>query len=192
MMEERSLNINSFQDAASSIKIAILQSQLRAVRLINQEQLALYYGIGRFISQNTRKKHWGSSAIKSISTYLKQDLPGLRGFSETNIKNMRLFYEAWIDLDQKSSVQTDNLSNTDKVSQANTDDSTDNEEVIIRQFGLTNLDSFPIVAFMCISFTHHIAIINNAKVREERLFYIQYCNDYKVDVDGLKKAISMD
>ena len=40
--------------AVQAIKGAILQSQQRALAAINQEQLALYYGIGRFISSNTR------------------------------------------------------------------------------------------------------------------------------------------
>lgn len=57
--------------------------------------LALYYGIGRFISQNTREGKWGTGAIKSISEQLKHDLPGLRGFSESSLKKMRQFYEQW-------------------------------------------------------------------------------------------------
>lgn len=32
---------------------------------------------------------------EEISKLLQQELPGLTGFSETNIKNMRIFYEAW-------------------------------------------------------------------------------------------------
>lgn len=36
-----------------------------------------------------------TDAIKRIAKRLQQDLPGLRGFSETNIKYMRLFYDAW-------------------------------------------------------------------------------------------------
>ena len=32
------------------IKTAILQSQARAAKAVNQEQLALYYGIGRYVS----------------------------------------------------------------------------------------------------------------------------------------------
>ena len=65
-----------------------MQSQSRAVKAVNQEQLALYYGVGRYISANTRNKHWGSGMIKSISQSLRNELPGLRGFSETNLKNM--------------------------------------------------------------------------------------------------------
>ena len=38
---------------------------------------------------------WGTGAINLISNRLQQELPGLRGFSATNMKSMRLFFEAW-------------------------------------------------------------------------------------------------
>lgn len=97
------------RNAVSTIKTAILQSQAHAVKAVNQEQLALYYGIGRYISENTRNNKWGTGALKSISEQLRQELPGLRGFSETNLKNMRLFYEAWNSIESNSSVATDEL-----------------------------------------------------------------------------------
>ena len=87
-------DIRHYQNAVDVIKTAILQSQARAAKAVNQEQLALYFGIGRFISENTRNKNWGTGTLKHISDSLKLELPGLRGFSETNLKNMRLFYEA--------------------------------------------------------------------------------------------------
>ena len=34
--------------AVQTIKSAILQSQYMAIKLVNKEQLALYYGIGRY------------------------------------------------------------------------------------------------------------------------------------------------
>ena len=37
----------------------------------------------------------GTSALKRISDQLLRELPGLKGFSETNLKKMRLFYENW-------------------------------------------------------------------------------------------------
>ena len=43
-----------YNDAVKQIKTAILQSQAKALKGVNQEQLALYYGIGRFISYNSR------------------------------------------------------------------------------------------------------------------------------------------
>ena len=38
---------------------------------------------------------------------LLREMPGLRGYSETSLKNMRKFYDAWQILDIKSSVATD-------------------------------------------------------------------------------------
>ena len=51
-------------NAVQVIKDAILQSQQRALKLVNQEQLALYFGVGRYISSNTRTKNWGKGFIE--------------------------------------------------------------------------------------------------------------------------------
>jgi len=64
-------NISTYQNAVDVIKNAILQSQARAVQSVNQEQLSLYYGIGRYVSVNTRKNNWGSGAIETISARLR-------------------------------------------------------------------------------------------------------------------------
>lgn len=52
---------------------------------------------------NTRNKI-GVRELKAISELLRKELPGLRGFSETNLKNMRTFYEAWSGIESNSSV----------------------------------------------------------------------------------------
>ena len=44
----------SYDSAVSVIKAAILKSQARAAQAVNQEMLALYYGIGKYISHNSR------------------------------------------------------------------------------------------------------------------------------------------
>ncbi|MDR2848187.1 MAG: DUF1016 N-terminal domain-containing protein, partial [Bacteroidales bacterium] len=85
----------TYQEAVREIKEAILRSQYRAVSSVNREQLSLYYGIGRYVSLHSRDGFWGTGAIEQISTTLRKELPGLRGFSVANIKRMRLFYEEW-------------------------------------------------------------------------------------------------
>ena len=95
--------------AVETIKTAILQGQYEALKEVNRVQLAVYYAIGKYLSKNTRKGVWGTSALKQISDQLRKELPGLRGYSEANLKNMRLFYEQWIQLDSNSSVATDEL-----------------------------------------------------------------------------------
>ncbi len=174
------------------IKTAILQSQVRVVKAANQEQLALYFGIGRYVSANTRNKNWGKGAIKAISELLRKELPGLRGFSETNLKNMRTFYEAWSGIESNSPVVTDELGGKSAIAIAKNREDVDNECDVIRQLQLTNLAGFPIVPFLSISFTHHIAILANVKDWDERLFYVQFVTDNKVSVEELEGVIKQD
>lgn len=95
--------------AVETIKKAILQGQYEAAKGVNRVQLAVYFGIGKYVSMHTRKGVWGTGALESISEQLRKELPGLKGYSATNLKKMRLFYEQWIMLDPKSSVATDEL-----------------------------------------------------------------------------------
>ena len=81
--------------AVREIKTAILRTRYMAARMANAEMLKLYFGTGAYISVNSRKGKWGTGAIAEISARLQQELPGLRGFSATSIKYMRIFFETW-------------------------------------------------------------------------------------------------
>lgn len=167
-------DIQVIGSAVTVIKTAILQSQARAVKAVNEEQLALYYGIGRFVSANTRNKNWGKGIIEQISERLRKELPGLRGFGASSLKNMRLFYEAWSSLECNSPIAIGEL-----------EDKADT----IRQLQLTNYPDFPLAEFLSISFTHHIRILENAKDMDERIFYIRYCHNYKPAADDVRSII---
>ena len=41
---------------------------------------------------------------------MRQELPGLRGFGASNLKNMRLFYEAWYMIEPNSPIAIGELS----------------------------------------------------------------------------------
>ena len=172
--------MNQYSDAVRQIKTAILQSQVKALAGVNQEQLALYYGIGRYISQNSRSGFWGKDAIETISRQLSAEMPGLRGFSARNLRNMRIFYEQWKLLDSNLAVATAKL------------EPLDNEGDTIRKLHLTNYENFPVTAFFGIGFTHHTAILAGVKSFQERLFYIQLCHDLRLTVEGLQQRIAED
>ncbi len=171
-------DIQNIISAANVIKTAILQSQARAAKAVNQEMLALYYGIGRFISANTRNQNWGKGVLVRISERLRDELPGLRGFGERHLKNMRTFYEAWSAIENKSAIAIAEITN-----------SSDNNADTISQLRLVNLPDFPLTEFLNISFTHHIRIIENAKEMDERMFYIRYCYNYKPAADEVRYII---
>ena len=57
-------------EAVKAIKSAILKAQTSAARDVNRAQLTLYYGIGKYVSENSREGTWGTGAIDAISEQL--------------------------------------------------------------------------------------------------------------------------
>lgn len=173
-----------YNDAVKQIKTAILQSQAKALKGVNQEQLALYYGIGRFISQNSRAGFWGKDAIDTISRQLSTEVPGLRGFSPRNLRNMRMFYEEWKCLDTNladASAKLD-LGNKSADESANLDS--------CKSLAPLEIADIPIVAFFSIGFSHHTLILSKTKTLEERRYYIQLCSDLQLSYDALERKIA--
>ena len=109
----------------------------------------IFPGIGRYVSANTRKKNWGKGALTAISEphRMEMEVPGLKGFSERNLKNMRTFYEEWRILENYNSA-----GGTAEFTEINTESSVRTDELQaddeIRQLQLTNLPDFPVVAFL--------------------------------------------
>ena len=149
-----------YSHAVAVIKSAVEQSRYRALQAGNAELLSLYYGIGRYVSENTRNGAWGTDAIKQISEKLQKELPGLRGFSETNIKYMRLFYEAWAPFVNRQPAADDLEVDGKKLLS------------VIRQPMADDMDWSK---FLSIGFNHHIEIITKVKDVDARIFYIHEC-----------------
>jgi len=182
--------VNAKYDAAvEEIKNAILQSQYQASKGVNSIQLSLYFYIGKYVSDNSRNGFWGTGAIAYISERLKRQMPGLRGFSETSMKNMRTFYEEWSalnDPESKSSVVTDDLTDGD------TGNAVKETSLQIRPLRLTILEGFSAEEFLAVPFTHHYTILSKVKEPQKRAYYIRLCAHEHLSVEGLKKAITND
>ncbi len=162
----------NYREAVRAIKTAILRSQSRAARFTNAEMLSLYFAIGGYVSGNSRKGTWGTGAIEEISARLREELPGLRGFSSGNIKLMRQFFEAWQPYLQTSA---EFLREPKSVATAIDLEQTDEGGLVISPKRLLSATDFPMEDFMGISFTHHMEILHKTKEREERLFYVHEC-----------------
>ena len=177
---------NNYVLAVKQIKTAILKSRYEAAALANKELLKLYFGIGQYVSFHSRNKNWGKGAIDSISSLLQQELHGLRGFSATNIRNMRIFYEEWecmqpflIDkkepLFQFSEEELDRQLLSAELKNQNRQLATGdlNDSFLIQQLPTAELENEWIELFLKVPFTQHRLIIRGAEVTEERVFYIQ-------------------
>lgn len=189
---EQNSNITLYETAAETIKTAILQGQYEALKSENRVQLAVYFGIGKFISSNSRNGGWGTDALSAISELLRKILPGLRGFSATQMKEMRLFYEGWNELDRNSSVTTDELRKV--VSSVATEEMQTGSKAIntidiYNSITISNLSDFPVNDFFRVPFTHHSLILRMAKSMAERFYYIHRCAEKHLSVRALKKLI---
>lgn len=177
-MEE---NIIKYRNAVSTIKQAILQSQYRAAKLVTGEQLSLYFGIGGYVSANSREGTWGTGAIDRISEQLRRELPGLRGFSASSIKDMRAFYEFWCQYINRQPLAVD-LQITEN-----------NTVIDIDSFALQNWSPLAVEInreeFLSVSFSHHIEILHKTKDIHEVLFYIHQTVIHKWDKYDLRDRL---
>ena len=148
------------QQAVQTIKSAIQRSQARSLQHVNNEVLSLYYGIGQYISSNTRHHFWGTGALKTISGQLQKEMPGLTGFGETSLKNMRTFYEEWCEYVNR---------------QPAADDLPIDETELLVQIRQPMGDEFSWIDFLRVPFTHHIIILRKLKSFDERAFYLHLC-----------------
>jgi hypothetical protein len=131
--------------AVETIKTAILQGQYEALKGTNRIQLAVYFSIGKYLSKNTRRLSYGEGGLKAISDQLHRDLPGLRGYSATQLNEMRRFYEAWQMLDAKdSSVATDKSGTMKKSVVTDESQLTLNQSDIYHTMVIPDVTEFPI------------------------------------------------
>ncbi|MBR0408452.1 MAG: DUF1016 family protein [Clostridia bacterium] len=176
-----------YDDAVDAIKSAILQSQCDAARSVNEKQLKLYYGIGKYISLNSRKGFWGKGAIDAISERLDKELPGLKGFSVRNLRYMRTFYEEWAMLDN---TPIENVENAD-LAQACAK-SPEKAQLTIWNALVPNFKSLSLDTFLSIGFSHHRLILSKVKETDARIFYINKSAAEKYSYDALEKSIARD
>ena len=161
--KEECEGVLSLREAIRTIKTAILKSRYMAARQANLEHLKLYFNVGAYVSANSRDGTWNTAAIETISAQLARELPGLRGFSASNIKNMRQFFEEWA-VRSNRQLPTGDLANIENAAIP-----------AIRQLPTGELTDADLAAFFSIGFTHHMEILFKCKSVAERWYYIRKC-----------------
>mgnify|MGYP003290599353 CR=1 FL=1 len=172
--------IFKYNKAIKAIKNAILISQYESVLSINEKQLYLNFSVGKFISENTRNGFWGTDALSAISEQLQKELPGLRGFKTSNMKNMRQFYEEW--------SKHLNFNKINSVSDKTPDAS---GEITIKNCNFNRNDNF-MRSFLSISFSNHCLIIRMIKSLDERFYYINKSAENHLSYRQLEELIKSD
>lgn len=171
--------------AVEAIKVAILQTRRKVMIQANKDSLALNYSIGGYISCRKQTSHWGDKVLDAISSQLQQELPGLRGFTKSNLKKMCVFYEGWKEFFGIIFFKGNNSVTSNKISPV----SADNDEITIGQLITDQFDKATLEAFLTVQFTHHYEILRRSESINERLFYIRRVASEFWSVDKLKYNI---
>lgn len=77
----------------ADIKARLRQAQLKAAVSVNTALLEFYWQLGAEIVEKQQSAAWGSGFLKRLSHDLMTEFPEMKGFSEGNLKYIRLWYQ---------------------------------------------------------------------------------------------------
>jgi predicted nuclease of restriction endonuclease-like (RecB) superfamily len=146
---------------------------------VNDEMLRLYWDLGHDIVIRQMDSVWGSGFFNNLSKELKTEFPDMQGFSVTNLKYCKYFYQFYSQENQLSQQVVNAIRPQlgDKLQK------TGNEENIIRPQVGDELKNNPL---FLIPWGHQKCIIDKCKSVHEALFYVQ-----KTIKNGWSRAVLM-
>jgi predicted nuclease of restriction endonuclease-like (RecB) superfamily len=157
------------------LKFRISQSRYVAARLVNREQLKLYFNIGKLLDEKITAEKWGDKVLLQIASDLNNEIPNLRGFSHRSLKKMRQFYTSYADqpIGPLLTAQLQNIDvQPDAIGQLLTAQLQGTQAAQDWSSATTQIDNSFLSNFFSVSFTHHLILLNKCKTFEERMFYI--------------------
>lgn len=97
-MKETTTIDKDYAQWISELRGRYRQSQIKAAVKVNSEMLQFYWSLGHDIVERKMENTYGSGFFSRLSADLRQELPDTKGFSPTNIKYFKYFYELYAPL----------------------------------------------------------------------------------------------
>ena len=82
----------------AEVKERVRSAQYEALKAVNKELVALYWDIGKLIVIRQTNADHGTAIAEQLAADLRQEFPGVSGYSRRNVFYMREFYLAYCDL----------------------------------------------------------------------------------------------
>jgi len=140
---------NEYVKWLSEVKTRVKQAQSKAILQVNTSMLELYWSIGRDLVALHPEEKWGKGVVRQFALDMRNAFPEETGFSDTNIKYMRRWYEFY--------SQSDTISHQ-----------------LGDRFSQQPADQLPMPEmFGRIPWKHHVLIFTKSQTREEAVFYIR-------------------
>lgn len=148
------------------------KAQIKSAVKVNSEQLLFNWQLGRDLVVRRAEEHWGAGVVEQVSLDLKAAFPKAKGFSTTNLWNMKKWYLFYSTnkANEKLHQLGGELQNSDN--KLNTKLQQLGAEIRETEHSPKIGLAFPIV-FSFVPWRHHIEITTKCKDIDEALFYIQ-------------------
>lgn len=93
MTEKNSSILSSeYLNFKNEITARIRSAQYEALKAVNKEMIALYWEVGKRITEQQTALGWGKSVVENLSRDIQKEFPGIQGFGVRNMWDMARFY----------------------------------------------------------------------------------------------------
>ncbi|MDL2281635.1 PDDEXK nuclease domain-containing protein, partial [Parabacteroides sp. OttesenSCG-928-G06] len=92
---------NNYQDIFRYIVTEIKSTRISIAHRINASMMQMYWNIGKRLSEERLEKGYGANVVKRLSADLKEEFPGMSGFSDRSLWDMKRFFEFYQNTDEK-------------------------------------------------------------------------------------------
>jgi predicted nuclease of restriction endonuclease-like (RecB) superfamily len=82
-----------YKNWISELKLKVRSAQIKAAMAVNKELILFYWDFGNMLSEKIQSSNWGDKVLENVSKDLKKEFPEMKGFSKTNLKYIKMFYE---------------------------------------------------------------------------------------------------
>ncbi len=154
------------------IKSRYKKAQIKAAVKVNVEQLLFNWQLGRDLVIRKIEERWGVGVVEQVSLDMKAAFPKSKGFSTTNLWNMKKWYLFYSQKAHAGKLQqlVGEIQSADKQMVVKL-------QQVVGEFGGTMNNStegedFP-WAFSFVPWGHHVQIITKCKNIDEALFYVR-------------------
>lgn len=154
------------------IKSRYKKTQIKAAVKVNAEQLLFNWQLGRDLVIRKAEERWGAGVVEQVSLDMKAAFPKSKGFSTTNLWNMKKWY-----LFYSEEIHSQKLQQLGGEIQSIDNQMVTKLKQVVGEFGETidnntESETFPL-AFSFVPWGHHVQIITKCKNIDEALFYVR-------------------
>ena len=98
--------MNELDNTFAEIAQIIEDARDNAYRKVNEELILMYKKVGQFLSEKSKDATYGDGYIDSLSEYIRQQFPRIKGFNRRGLYRMKQFYETYARNEKVSALLT--------------------------------------------------------------------------------------